>query len=329
VLFIINIYVRNTFQDKKLFPGAIITHSQSQSMIMSLVAKHNLTKEATKDILSTIKCHLPLGTHFASTVYQLEKSAGIYDVDWSQRHYICDKCELALPNTYICASCNKTFCRESLNANSQFFITLSIKYQIEGLLQNVTIQHSIVKSFKKRQQNKDSNIKTDIYSGHVYQNLKLDTEDLTLTINTDGIPVFKSSNYNVWPVLFCINEIPPHLRKNTIIVGGLWFRLSKPNMSVFLKPIVEELNIIAVTPLTWKYKKQLLQSWLLQCVPLQIVQQDVRFKDTFNLMDSMDALGAYIQVKELIKELDISLHIQKILYHQICEKIHHTKETQG
>ena len=31
-------------------------------------------------------------------------------------------------------------------------------------------------------------------------------DDITLTLNTDGAPVFKSSNTSLWPILAIINE---------------------------------------------------------------------------------------------------------------------------
>ena len=67
----------------------------------------------------------------------------------------------------------------------------------------------------------------------------LSSNDMSLTWNTDGIPVFKSSDYAIWPLQASINELPPHLRHKNILLLGLWFG-KKPNMNVFLVPFVEE-----------------------------------------------------------------------------------------
>ncbi len=32
--------------------------------------------------------------------------------------------------------------------------------------------------------------------------------NLSLLWNTDGVPIFKSSNYSIWPLYFTINELP-------------------------------------------------------------------------------------------------------------------------
>ena len=56
-------------------------------------------------------------------------------------------------------------------------------------------------------------------------------------------PLFKSSKFSLWPMYFVINELPYKLqiRTENMIISGLWFGESKPNMNVFLQPIFTEL----------------------------------------------------------------------------------------
>ena len=70
-----------------------------------------------------------------------------------------------------------------------------------------------------------------------------DCNNLSLTWNVDGVPLFKSSKYSLWPMYLLINELPYKQRvfKENSILAGLWFGEEKPNMSFYLKPIVEEL----------------------------------------------------------------------------------------
>lgn len=87
--------------------------------------------------------------------------------------------------------------------------------------------------------------------GKIYTDLiregKLGPGDVSMLFNTDGISVFKSSNYSVWPILATVNELPPHLRKEHMILAGLWFGNEKPYMNTFLKPFVTELNELGTT----------------------------------------------------------------------------------
>lgn len=62
--------------------------------------------------------------------------------------------------------------------------------------------------------------------------------------NTDGILVFKSSTFSIWPLYFVINELPlhKHWSSSNIIQAGLWFVPQKPNMIAFLQPISENIS---------------------------------------------------------------------------------------
>ena len=68
----------------------------------------------------------------------------------------------------------------------------------------------------------------DIYDG-VYQELMqqgflANEHHISFIWNTDGIPVFRSSNFSIWPLYFRINELPPKKRglKDDMIFAGLW-----------------------------------------------------------------------------------------------------------
>ncbi|KAL1473063.1 hypothetical protein MTO96_038948 [Rhipicephalus appendiculatus] len=79
---------------------------------------------------------------------------------------------------------------------------------------------------------------TDITTAARVQELRedesLDKDDLTLTINTDGSPVFKSSKTSVWPLQYTVNELPPNVRFRQPVLSALWFGSRHPNMQTFL-----------------------------------------------------------------------------------------------
>ena len=54
----------------------------------------------------------------------------------------------------------------------------------------------------------------DICSGALYKELvsSYPQHFVTLTFNTDGIPVFKSSKYAFWPMYLMVNELPYKMR---------------------------------------------------------------------------------------------------------------------
>lgn len=70
--------------------------------------------------------------------------------------------------------------------------------------------------------------------------------NLSLKVNTDGVPIFKSSGFSLWPAYFEINELPPKKRRqvNNMILGGLWFGEHKPVMTTFLQPFKDALSTL-------------------------------------------------------------------------------------
>ena len=83
----------------------------------------------------------------------------------------------------------------------------------------------------------------DVTTSYLYKKLitkhHLQPNDISLTWNTDGIPVFSSSKFSIWPLHATVNELPPHLRSRHMLLIGLWFG-GKPNVNTFFKPFVDE-----------------------------------------------------------------------------------------
>ena len=59
---------------------------------------------------------------------------------------------------------------------------------------------------------------TDIHDGKAYKQhmneggFLRNPLNISLIMNIDGVPIFKSSNTSLWPVYFLVNELPPNLR---------------------------------------------------------------------------------------------------------------------
>jgi len=77
----------------------------------------------------------------------------------------------------------------------------------------------------------------DVKNGTFYKTLeeKNDSDDckyLTIQWNTDDIQVFNSSKMSV--IQLMLNELPYHKQRENIILVGLWFLPTKPDMNTFL-----------------------------------------------------------------------------------------------
>lgn len=68
---------------------------------------------------------------------------------------------------------------------------------------------------------------------------------VSLIFNSDGAPVFKSSNFAVWPIQLIVNEVPINVRNENPITVALWFGKTKPPMEIFLQPFVDSINSLS------------------------------------------------------------------------------------
>lgn len=82
------------------------------------------------------------------------------------------------------------------------------------------------------------------------------SKELVLHFNIDGLPIYNSSKYEFWPILALIANIP----KMTPMIIAIYYGKQKPNLQVFLKDFVEELqklmiNGIMLNEQKWEIKK--------------------------------------------------------------------------
>ena len=93
--------------------------------------------------------------------------------------------------------------------------------------------------------------------------MKCKKYDITTTFNSDGSPVFTSAKYSIWPIQMLINELPPKLRWDNLLLPALYFGKSHPNMGMFLKFYVEEMQDLNATGITWRCENEIIHSRIL------------------------------------------------------------------
>ncbi len=96
-------------------------------------------------------------------------------------------------------------------------------------------------------------IVSDIVDGQCYKKLKLKSHDITVTMNTVGVSVFKSSKFSAWPIFVSINELDYKLRRKHTKLVALWLDKKKPEFTTFLTPFVDQCNLLSEKPLTWSH----------------------------------------------------------------------------
>lgn len=217
---------------------------------MSFILRHNLTGTALEDLLKLFNVHFPGSV--PATSYLFNKAYGQYGQ--YESHLYCSGC-----TNYIgkvngqtqCSVCHMTFEADINLKNGSYFLVLNLSSQIKDILENS-------KNNLDRKMSTNGII-NDIHSGMEYEKLirsgKISKEDVSLLWNCDGIPVFKSSKCQLWPIQCQIIELDPKERKNNICIPCIWFGEKKPNMATLLTPFVDELQELEQNGIQWMDKQ--------------------------------------------------------------------------
>lgn len=113
-----------------LYPGAVLTKSQSASLIMAFALRHSIPKTAISDLLHLINIHLPEGT-ISNSMYFFEKHFEECKTN-VQFHVYCEECStyLGLRAELHCPVCEKDYLHSGLIRNDAFFVYIPIKIRL-------------------------------------------------------------------------------------------------------------------------------------------------------------------------------------------------------
>ncbi|XP_069465487.1 uncharacterized protein [Ambystoma mexicanum] len=220
-------------------------------MICCLLIKFKLPDEAISDILTVIGMLLPQGHCMIKSLYHLR----LFFKDLANNliptvHYYCSSCYTPVKKST--QQCTSHVCGKNLTEPGamSYFVQLSIIAQLQSLWKRNDFSDYVRTHRFKHYSENIGNI-SDIYDGLLYKEMYKkgilsDKNNLSFSMNTDGVPIFKSSNVSMWPVYMLINELPIAMRKkrHNILLYGIWISPGKPPMWSFLQPLYEELALL-------------------------------------------------------------------------------------
>ena len=159
------------------------------------------------------------------------------------RHYFCGNCMRKLDDQF-CPNCN-----QSENVNS--FLEIPILKQLDSFFSFFKPGFFEKLNYATARQKENGSNYEELYDGSIYKSLPADFVNnndtkITLTWNTDGVPLYKSSKVSIWSFFLIINELPPKLRvlKENIILAGLWFGSRDPLANLFMNSFVKDLKAL-------------------------------------------------------------------------------------
>lgn len=223
-----------------LFHGAPLSLGESILAILVFALRHKISGVCLADLLKLLSIHLPRPNHFLKTLYRFKKffkNVGTPLV----RHFYCSTC------MGILSSKNSRCTRCPESTSPSYFLEIPILDQLRTLFKRRGFYNSLNYRFTREKLVQDNF--EDIYDGEVYKTFfdngfLAEQSNISFTWNTDGIPLFKSSKFSIWPYYFMINELPHGKRTNreNLILAGIWFGDKKPNANLFVNIFREPLQ---------------------------------------------------------------------------------------
>ena len=140
-----------------------------------------------------------------------------------------------------CNSCRSIFNEDDSMKNGHYFMYIPIQQQLESMLSNSNLYKHLTDNNLEHSLNSETI--QDVTTCELYKDLinkyGFSTNDISITCNTDGAQVSKSSKFSIWPLQASVNELPAYLRAKNILLIGLWFG-GKPHMKTFFTPFADE-----------------------------------------------------------------------------------------
>lgn len=242
-----------------LFPGIRTTKAEAMLMVMTFAMRHCLSAAGLIQLLRLINEVIgrPVLTetkHMLEKIFHRSANLSFQFYCTFCLSYVCEYRERDTENV-ACGNCGAQCYVANLDKEI-FFIMSDLKSQMKVLLEKPDVYCQLgYRSFRNKES--ESSIE-DIYDGDIYKELRQEgkplsnDDNMSYTFNSDGVPVFTSSKYSLWPIFLMINELPPKMRRDNLILAGIWCGKTKPNMMVFLQKFVEEAQVLATDGVRWK-----------------------------------------------------------------------------
>lgn len=220
---------------------------------LAFIHRHHLSGDASSDILKLVRIWNPDANFSAfENLAMLETKCTCF-------HY-CSNCSAMFPedlNIYVCSTPRCGTLRykgQQTAANRQpksYFVMANIESQLKQLLERKTVWQDVqnVKNKILAANNLVDSIQ-DITDGECYRLLCNDGQflhsmtSISALFNTDGVPLYSSSNVSIWPLFLAINELPPSYRfaRENLLLAGMWQGKGKPPFFQYMNAFGETMT---------------------------------------------------------------------------------------
>ena len=240
--------------EEPLFEGCPLTLAMHIISIITFAMTEHLSGSTLAHLLTLIWLHCPKPNKCVRNLKQLWGFFKDFNnpIEW---HYMCSNCHKYIgkhrpqPSDY-CLHCNNVF-RMGKFKSWHPFIAFPIVQQLLCFFEDKHFVDQLDYKFKheveKQEKGTDENIE-DIIDGENFKRFfgkggfLRNRYHLAFQMNTDGVALFKSSTFSIWPVYLIICDLPPRIRytRKYRIFAGLWFGYTKPVFSTLCSHLLKQ-----------------------------------------------------------------------------------------
>lgn len=196
--------------DSPLYDGARLTVAESLLLTMTFAVSYNLTGEALGSLLLLLNLHCLQPNKCLTSLYKFRK----YFENLKNPlkfHRFCSYCFLSVPDTKA-EHCTNPLCLNDLSKQGavSYFLEIPLLAQVQNLFSKVDFYEKVSTHRFQRRKRNAKNIE-DVYDGREYKKhfdndgFLSNPNHISFVWNTDGVPVFHSSKFGIWPLYLAVN----------------------------------------------------------------------------------------------------------------------------
>ncbi|KAE8747069.1 hypothetical protein FOCC_FOCC006207 [Frankliniella occidentalis] len=226
-------------ESDRIYPGSRISIHESVMSILTFAQTEKLTGAALGRLLSLIDIHCPAKNNLVKNTAKLYDHLKYLNSDFELSYY-CNLCWRAKESAHdLCDKCKDP------KRKVHFFVHFSLAEQLKALYKRPAFLEAL--KYRQTRSKINENAIEDIIDGELYQEVLKgflsDVNNLSLMWYTDGIQLFESTSFSIWPQFFVLLELPPEQRfkPENMLLAGLWGSQDHPHPNVVLRHIVNDL----------------------------------------------------------------------------------------
>ncbi|XP_034946929.1 uncharacterized protein [Chelonus insularis] len=236
-------------------------HSTAKEQLLgaiSIALRHHLSFKAILSLLEVLKLILNSnGLPITKNVFWKTLNHGNSSII---EYYYCRLCQRyygkRIGNKFekYCA-CTK-YKPESAISFAKHFLEINLSSQLKQLFSIPNMYELLQYRFNRIKKQNDA--LEDIYDGAEYRRLCSDgnflsnRNNFSLTFNVGPRRLLNSSDMNAWPIYVEINELPPHMRRQFMLLAGIYVDCKPLNINHFLIPFMTEMKKLYDHGIVWK-----------------------------------------------------------------------------